>query len=37
MAKHKCEHCGGTFRTRAARTIHEATSCPKRPRTTKAR
>jgi ribosomal protein L37AE/L43A len=36
MTKHKCEHCGRAFHTRAARTIHEASSCPERPGTTKA-
>lgn len=31
--KHKCVHCGRKFRTAMARTIHEASQCPKRPGT----
>jgi len=30
--KHKCQHCPATFKTRAARSIHEATKCPNSPR-----
>lgn len=29
--KYKCAHCSETFRTAGGRTVHEASTCPKRP------
>jgi hypothetical protein len=35
--KFACAHCGAKFVTRAGRVVHEASECPERPTTRKAR